>query len=86
LNYPKKYANLTVYILYGVIIVLASLSLLGLILTLCCDSPGCRHLNYFACFFLSLIAFIGLILAVAFSVFTPILTWGCDYLDYALIN
>ena len=76
--------NMALQAFYGVFIGFGVLALLGTLLTACCDKYGCRHLLYFSCFIMFLVAIFAALLSTLFSVFLPIMTWGCSFLDTTL--
>ncbi len=76
--------NMGLQVYYGVLIGFSFLSLLGTLLTVCCDKYGCRNLIYFACIVLFFVGLIGALIATLFSVFIPVLTWTCSYIDVAI--
>jgi len=76
--------NMALQAFYGVFIGFAALALLGTLLTVCCDKYGCRHLIYFSCFILFIVGLLGALLSTLFSIFVPVLTWGCSFLDTTL--
>jgi len=78
---PSSYGSMAVQTFYGVMIGFSSLTLLGVILTVCCGKFGCRNLMYFSCIFLFIAALIGFIIAIALSIFVPVFGWTCSYLD-----
>lgn len=84
LKAPQNYGNLGMQAFYGGMIGFSCLTLIGLLLTACCDKPGCRYLMYFSCMFLFLAGFIAFFVSVLFSVFVPVFTWTCDYLTVAV--
>lgn len=85
-KYPGDYGNMGMQILYGYLIGFSFFCLLGLLLMVCCDKVGCRHLMYLACFFLFLFAFIAFLIAVLTSIMVPLFTWTCQYIDVAVTN
>jgi tetrahydromethanopterin S-methyltransferase subunit B len=85
-SYPGSYGNMGMQAFYGVLIGFSFLALIGALLTVCCDKPGCRHLMYFACIFLFIGALIGFMISVLFSIFVPLFTWTCSYLSVGLAS
>lgn len=81
LNYPGSYGNLGMQGFYGFLILFSFFALLGTLLTVCCDKAGCRHLMYFSCIFLFIGALFAFLVAVIFSIFVPVFTWTCQYLN-----
>ena len=78
--------NLGLQAFYGVFIGFSFFALLGVLLTVCCDKYGCRHLMYFSCVFLFIVGLVGFILVSFISVAIPVITWGCSYLDVTLAS
>lgn len=84
LSYPKNFGNIGMQGFYGFLIAFSFFAILGALLTACCDKPGCRHLMYFSCIFLFIGGFIAFWIAVIFSIFVPIFTWTCSFLDVTI--
>jgi hypothetical protein len=76
--------NMGLQAFYGVLIGFSFFTLLGTLLTVCCDKYKCRYLMYFSCIFLFLTGLLSFLLSSLFSMFIPPMTWGCSYLDVAL--
>lgn len=81
LNYPGSYGNIGMQGFYGFLIAFSFFALLGVLLTVCCDKAGCRHLMYFSCIFLFIGALFAFLIAVLFSFLVPLFTWTCQYLN-----
>lgn len=86
LNMPSSFGNIILQSFYGFLIGFSCLGLLGVILTCCCDKPGCRNLMYFSCVFLFIGALIAFIVSFLFSLLVPVFTWTCDFLAVASTN
>ena len=71
-------------VLYAATIAVASLMLLGVLLISFCDKINCRYLLYFACFILFWIGLLGFALSVLFSLLTPTVYFGCQFMSYSL--
>lgn len=84
LNKPKDYGEMGLQAFFGFMIGFSFLALLGGLLTACCNKYGCRHLMYFACIFLMLAGFIAFLFSVMLSIFVPIFTWTCSYIDVTI--
>lgn len=80
----KPLINLGVQIVYGVTIGLASMMLLGTLLVAFCDKPKCRYLMYFTCFLLFFIGLVGFLMSIIFSIITPAVYFGCQFIDFSL--
>ncbi len=76
--------TIVVTAIFGVFIGLGVLSILGAILMTCCDKYSCRYLVYFVCVILTLLGIVCFILAILFSVITPVLYLGCDFLTVSI--
>jgi hypothetical protein len=85
-NMPSSFGSIGVQAFYGFLIGFSCLALLGMLLTTCCDKPGCRHLMYFACIFLFLGGIVGFLISVLFSIMVPTFTWTCSFLSVAMTN
>jgi len=81
-----NYVLTGVKILYAATIAMASLMLLGVLLVSFCDKTNCRYLIYITCFFLFLLGFLGFVLSIVFSILTPAVYFGCQYMNYSLAN
>lgn len=80
----KPLINLGVQVVYGVTIGLASMMLLGALLVAFCDKPKCRYLMYFTCFLLFFIGMAGFLMSIIFSIITPTIYFGCQFIDFSL--
>lgn len=63
--------------LFGVIIGLAVLGIVGALIMTFCNKFKCRYLVYFACVILFIIGIVLFLLSVLFSLITPILYYTC---------
>ena len=79
-----KIVTIVVTAIFGVFIGLGVLSIIGTILMTFCDKFSCRYLVYFVCVILLVLGFISFLLAVLFSVITPVLYLGCDFITVAI--
>lgn len=79
-----NYVMAGIKVLYAATIAVASLMLLGALLVSFCDKINCRYLLYFTCFVLFWIGFLGFALSIAFSLLTPAVYFGCQYMTYSL--
>lgn len=75
-----------VSVYFGVVIGFTILAIIGCLLMSFCDKFKCRYLIYFACIILFIIGLIGFLLAVIFSILTPVLYFGCQFIDFTLAN
>jgi hypothetical protein len=75
-----------VKVLYAATIAMASLMLLGALLVSFCDKTNCRYLVYITCFFLFLLGLLGFLLSIVFSVLTPVVYFGCQYMSFSLAS
>jgi hypothetical protein len=73
-----------VKLVYGLTIGLASVMLLSTLLVAFCDKIKCRYLMYFTCVILFFIGVIGFLLSVIFSIASPVVYFGCQFLDFSL--
>lgn len=76
--------NMGLQAFYGVMIGFSFFTLLGALLTACCDKYKCRYLMYFSCIFLFLAGLIGFLLSTIFSAIIPPMTWGCSFIEVSL--
>jgi hypothetical protein len=79
-----NYVITAMKILYAVTIAVASLMLVGVLLVSFCDKINCRYLLYFGCFILFWIGLIGFALSILFSLLTPTVYFGCQFISYSL--
>lgn len=79
-----KIVTLVVTAIFGVFIGLGVLSIIGTILMTFCDKFSCRYLVYFVCVIFVLLGFLSFLLATLFSVITPVLYLGCDFLNTSI--
>lgn len=86
LDSKRSLINLGVQLVYAITIGVASLMLIGVLLVAFCDKSRCRFLIYFACFFLFFIGVVGFMLSVLFSILTPTIYFGCQFIDNTLSN
>ena len=76
---PKDMGSLVINLIYGIMLGLSCLALLGVVLMTFCDKYKCRHLMYFSCVFLFFLGLIGFLIAIIFSIIVPILYFACDW-------
>lgn len=84
LSMPGDYGSMGMQGFYGFLVCFSFFSMVGVLLTVCCDKPGCRHLMYFSCVFLFVGAFLAFLVAFIFSLMVPFFTWTCEYLNVAV--
>lgn len=80
----KSLISMGVQLVFGVTIGLASLMLLGTLMVAFCDKARCRYLIYLSCFLLFFVGVGGFILSVLFSVVTPTVFFGCQFINFSL--
>lgn len=80
----KSLINLGVQLVYGITIGLASMMLLGTLLVAFCDKTKCRYLIYFSCFILFFVGIGGFFMSILFSIISPTVYFGCQFIDYSL--
>ena len=78
--------SLYIMVFYAVIICLSFLAFLAVMLMCCCHKEKCRYLLYFNCFFLTIIALLGLLVTTVVSIWLPPMQWGCEYLTVSTEN
>ena len=76
--------TLVVTAVFGVFIGLGVLSILGTVLMTFCDKYSCRYLVYFVCVILFILGIVSFLLALIFSIITPILYLGCDFINVSV--
>ncbi len=69
--------TLVINLIYGVMLGLSVLALLGVVLMTFCDKYKCRYLMYFSCVSLFFLGILGFLLAIIFSIIVPILFLMC---------
>ena len=83
---PKSYGNVGLQGFYGFLILFSVFALIGVLLTVCCNKYGCRHLMYFSCLFLFVVGLLGFFISFILSIIIPPATWGCSWFDVAVTN
>jgi hypothetical protein len=78
---PKKMGTMVISIVYGVMLGLSVLALLGVVLMTFCDKYKCRYLMYFSCVILFFLGILGFLIAMIFSIIVPVLYLLCGWLD-----
>jgi hypothetical protein len=84
LSAPGDYGSVGLQGFYGFLILFSFFTLLGALLTVCCNKYGCRHLMYFSCIFLFIGTLLTFFIAFFFSILVPLFTWTCSYLNFTL--
>ena len=79
-----KIVTLAVTAVFGVFIGLGVLSIIGTIFMTCCDKYSCRYLVYFVCVILFVLGIFCLLLSTLFSIITPVIYFGCDFLTVSI--
>ena len=70
--------------LFGVIVGLGVLGILGAVLMTFCDKYKCRYLIYFSCCILWVIGIVWFLLATLFSLLVPALYFSCQFINYSI--
>lgn len=81
-----KIVTIAVTAFFGVFIGLGVLGIIGTLLMSCCDKFSCRYLLYFICVIFLVLGLLSFLLSVLFSVITPVLYLGCDFLTTSLAS
>lgn len=81
---PMGYVTIVITAVFGVLIGFSVFGILGALMMTFCEKTSCRYLVYFTCAFLFLLGIIAFLLAVLFSIFTPVLYYGCDFLQFSV--
>ena len=81
---PKSMGTMVISVIYGVMLGLSVLALLGVVLMTFCDKYKCRYLMYFSCVILFFLGILGFLLAVIFSIIVPVMFLLCEWLDVTL--
>lgn len=84
LDTPKSMGTLVINVIYGVMLGLSILAMLGVVLMTFCDKYKCRYLMYFSCVILFFLAILGFIIAMLFSIIIPVMYFMCGWLDVTL--
>jgi hypothetical protein len=84
LETPKSMGAMVISVIYGVMLGLSVLALLGVVLMTFCDKYKCRYLMYFSCVILFFLGLLGFLLAVIFSILVPVMFFLCEWLDVTL--
>ena len=72
--------------LFGVLIGLTVLGIIGAIIMTFCNKFGCRYLIYFTCVILFIIGIVLFLVSIIFAILTPTLYYGCDFLTYSIAS
>lgn len=79
-----KIVTLAVTAVFGVFIGLGVLSIIGTVFMTCCDKYSCRYLVYFVCVILFVLGIFCFLLSTLFSIITPVIYFGCDFLTVSI--
>ena len=77
---------MVISIIYGVMLGLSVLALLGVVLMTFCDKYKCRYLMYFSCVILFFLGILGFLIAMIFSILVPVMYFLCGWLDVTLTS
>lgn len=80
INESLAIVTMAVSILFGVIIGLSLVGIVGALVMTFCNLFKCRYLIYFACVFLFLIGVVMFAFSVVFTALTPLLYYTCEFL------
>lgn len=81
---PKSMGTMVISVIYGVMLGLSVLAMLGVVLMTFCDKYKCRYLMYFSCVILFFLGILGFLIAMIFSIIVPIMYFLCGWLDVTL--
>jgi hypothetical protein len=84
LETPKSMGTLVISVIYGVMLGLSVLALLGVVLMTFCDKYKCRYLMYFSCVILFFLGILGFLIAMIFSIIVPVMFFLCEWLDVTM--
>lgn len=73
-------------LVYGLTLGVASVMLLSTLLVAFCDKIKCRYLMYISCSILFFIGVAGFLLSVVLSITTPVVHFGCQFMDYSFAS
>lgn len=76
--------TMAVTAVFGVFIGLGVLSIIGTLFMTCCDKYSCRYLVYFVCVILFVLGLFCFLLSTLFSILTPVIYFGCDFLTVSV--
>lgn len=79
-----KIVTTVVTAFFGVFIGLGVIGIIGVVLMTFCDKYSCRYLIYFVCLILTILGIISFLLAFLFSIITPVLYLGCDFINTSI--
>lgn len=79
-----KIITLAVTAIFGVFIGFGILSIIGTLFMACCDKYSCRYLVYFVCVILFILGLFCFLLSTLFSILTPVIYFGCDFLTVSI--
>lgn len=83
---PKDMGTLVISLIYGIMLGLSVLAMLGVVLMTFCDKYKCRYLMYFSCVILFFLGLLGFLLAIIFSILVPVMFLFCEWLDVTLTS
>lgn len=83
---PKSAGTLVISLIYGIMLGLSVLALLGVVLMTFCDKYKCRYLMYFSCVILFFLGILGFLLAIIFSILVPVIFLMCEWLDVTMTS
>lgn len=79
-----KIVTIAVTAFFGVFIALSVLNIVAALLMTFCDKFSCRYLIYFTCLIFFLLGIFCFLLSFLFSIITPILYFGCDFITTSI--
>lgn len=83
---PKSAGTLVISLIYGIMLGLSVLALLGVVLMTFCDKYKCRYLMYFSCVILFFLGILGFLIAIIFSILVPVFFLLCEWLDVTMTS
>lgn len=86
LETPKSAGGMVISLIYGVMLGLSILAMLGVVLMTFCDKYKCRYLMYFSCVVLFFIGIVGFLIAIIFSIIVPVMFLLCEWLDVTITS
>lgn len=69
---------------FGVFIGLGVFGIIGVVLMTFCNKYSCRYLIYFICLILTILGILSFLLAILFSIITPVLYLSCDFINVTI--
>lgn len=78
--------TVAIMVLFTIVIVLCALIVVGGVLMTFCEKYKFRYMIYAPCCILVLIGIVGFLIAFIFSLITPVLYFGCQFIEFSIAS